>query len=60
MMLRQPSASTLKNRLTNAAKTGALAVVMLVACVSARTQDLRDPRFVERPPAGFSDILNLD
>jgi tetratricopeptide (TPR) repeat protein len=38
----------------------ALATIIVVSTVSAWAQDLRDPRFMERAQAGFSDIFNLD
>jgi tetratricopeptide (TPR) repeat protein len=43
-----------------AVKAVALISIMLVGSVSSRAQDLRDPRFMERAQAGFSDIFNLD
>jgi hypothetical protein len=44
----------------NAIKAGALAAIVLAASVSGWAQNLRDPRFMERAQAGFSDIFNLD
>jgi hypothetical protein len=36
-----------------------LIVIMLACAVPTWAQDLRDPRFMERAQAGFSDIFNL-
>jgi tetratricopeptide (TPR) repeat protein len=49
-----------KMRVGRLIQIGVMTTLLLTSSLSARAQDLRDPRFVERAKAGFSDMFNLD
>jgi len=45
---------------TRSAYAGLVPFLILLTASSLSAQDLREPRFVERAQAGFSDIFNMD